>query len=63
MTSHFDSDELRHRKEGLGRDRSAFFIWKGQQSSLNEQGVSALLTTQLEKASSPQVILSSRSLT
>lgn len=41
-----------------GRDRSVYFIWQGQNASLNEQGAAALLTIELDNDQAPQVILS-----
>lgn len=38
-----------------GRDRSVYFIWQGQNASLNEQGAAALLTIELDNDQAPQV--------
>ncbi|XP_050475711.1 supervillin isoform X3 [Bombus huntii] len=38
-----------------GRDRSVYFIWQGQNASLNEQGAAALLTIELDNDQAPQI--------
>ncbi|XP_026670337.1 supervillin-like isoform X3 [Ceratina calcarata] len=38
-----------------GRDRSVYFIWQGQNASLNEQGAAALLTIELDNDQAPQL--------
>ncbi|CAL7943188.1 unnamed protein product [Xylocopa violacea] len=38
-----------------GRDRSVYFIWQGQNASLNEQGAAALLTIELDNHQAPQL--------
>nr|XP_012149417.1 PREDICTED: supervillin isoform X3 [Megachile rotundata] len=38
-----------------GRDRSVYFIWQGQNASLNEQGAAALLTVELDNDQAPQL--------
>ncbi|KAG5889512.1 hypothetical protein JTB14_008999 [Gonioctena quinquepunctata] len=39
----------------VGRDRCIFFCWQGSDSSINEKGMAALLTVELDKQNAPQV--------
>ncbi|XP_074029765.1 supervillin isoform X3 [Leptinotarsa decemlineata] len=39
----------------VGRDRCVFFCWQGSESSINEKGMAALLTVELDKQNAPQV--------
>jgi len=59
--THLNSDVMRQRRAGnhgdVGRIRKSYFIWRGNGSSVNEKGTAALLTSQLEKDDSPQVIV------
>ena len=43
------------RKTDTGRDRVAYWIWQGVNSSPNEKGLSALMTVFLDEEKGPHV--------
>nr|CAB3266743.1 supervillin-like [Phallusia mammillata] len=45
------------KKEAIGRERTAYFLWTGRDSTINEKGASALMATEIDKTVGSQVIV------
>lgn len=44
------------KKDPKGRERTAYFLWTGRESSVNEKGASALMATEIDKEVGTQVM-------